>query len=107
MSSKRGTRLRRAPFARGAFALGAALSIALALGLSAAVAAGPNVPYDLPVTLPSSATSPSVDATAPYTPAVLSLISQIEAPPLTLAEIQNADSEVHDGANSTCHNVGP
>jgi beta-glucosidase len=95
------------PLAKVVLALCAALGAFLALGLSAAVAAGPNVPYDLPVTLPSSVSSPSVDATAPYTPAVLSVLAQLEAPPMTLAKIQNVDTLLHDGSNTTCHNVGP
>ena len=36
-----------------------------------------------------------------------SLIAQLEAPPLTLAEIQNASTLLHDGPNATCHAVGP
>src|SRR5215472_13033592 len=67
-----------------------------------------NVPYTLPASLPSAKTSPTMDATAPYTPAVLSLIAQLEptASP-TLAQIQNADTVLHDGASPDCHNVGP
>ncbi len=108
LTPTRGARRRTGkPFARLGLALGLTLCTALALGLSAAVAAGPNVPYDLPVTLPSAVTAPSVDATAPYTPAVLSLIAQMEASPLTLAQIQNADTLLHDGSNPSCHNVGP
>ena len=95
------------PLGKLVLALGAVLCTALALGLTSAVAAGPNVPYDLPVALPSPETSPPVDAGAPYTPAVLSLIAQIEAPPITLAKIQNVDTELHDGTNTNCHNVGP
>ena len=78
---------------------------ALVFGLTAAAAN--VVPYALPVTLPPSTTSPPVDAAAPYTPAVLSLIAQLEARPLTLAKIQNASTLLHDGANATCHAVGP
>lgn len=67
-----------------------------------------NVPYALPVSLPAAKASPSVDAAAPYTPAVLSLIAQLEpsANP-TLAQIQNAGTALHDGASPDCHNVGP
>jgi len=79
----------------------------IALGLTSAVAAGSTVPYALPVALPASTTSPAVDAAAPYTPAVLSLIAQLEAPPLTLAKIQNASTLLHDGTNATCRAVGP
>jgi hypothetical protein len=85
----------------------------------------PNVPYDLPVTLPSAQISPPVDGNAPYTPAVLSLIAQLElSNPPTQAELANADRLLHDtGAsvangwlarptpfnpnNVSCHNVGP
>ncbi len=85
----------------------------------------PNVPYDLPVTLPSSQSSPQVDQNAPYTPVVLSLIAQLElSNPPTQAELANADRLLHDtGAsvangwparptafnpnNVSCHNVGP
>lgn len=97
----------REPLGRLVLALGAILVTALALGLTSAVAAGPNVPYDLPAQLPSPATSPTVDAAAPYTPAVLSIIAQLEAPPITLAKIQNVDTLLHDGVNTNCHNVGP
>jgi beta-glucosidase len=97
----------REPLGRLVLALGAMLFTGLALGLTSAVAAGPNVPYDLPVTLPSPETSPPVDASAPYTPAVLSILAQIEASPTTLAKIQNADTLLHDGVNTNCHNVGP
>ena len=96
------------PLRRLALGTVAAVSIALVLGLTSAVAAGPNVPYDLPVAVPSAAaTAPPVDASAPYTPAVLSIIAQLEAPPMTLAKIQNVDTLLHDGANTNCHNVGP
>ena len=97
----------REPLGKLVLACGAVLSTTLALGLTSAVAAGPTVPYALPVTLPATTTSPPVDAAAPYTPAVLSLIAQLEAPPLTLAKIQNASTLLHDGANATCHAVGP
>jgi hypothetical protein len=68
-----------------------------------------NVPYTLPVaSLPNAASSPPVDAGAPYTPAVLNLIAQLEPGSLpTEAELTNADAILHDGPNSTCHNVGP
>ncbi|MBO0825342.1 MAG: hypothetical protein J2P27_16055, partial [Actinobacteria bacterium] len=68
----------------------------------------PNVPYTFPVSLPSQKTSPSVDFAAPYTPAVLSLIAQLEPTSTpTLAQVQNADTLLHDGASPDCHNVGP
>src|SRR5512138_2926202 len=57
----------------------------------------PNVPYDLPVTLPSKLSSPPVDQYAPYTPAVLSLIAQLElSNPPTQAELANADLLLHE-----------
>jgi beta-glucosidase len=67
-----------------------------------------DVPYSLPVRLPSTKTSPSVAADAPYTPAVLNLISQLEpdSPP-TEAELANASILFHGGTNTTCNNVGP
>jgi hypothetical protein len=65
---------------RALVALGGAVIVALATGVSSAAPApaAPNVPYDLPVTLPGLKSSPPVDASAPYTPAVLSLIAQLE-----------------------------
>ena len=66
-----------------------------------------NVPYDLGAPLPSD-TSPTVDAAAPYTPAVLSLIAQLEpSNPPTRAQLANAGALLHDGPNPSCHNVGP
>ena len=90
--------------AKTLLALGASSVVALIV-LSSAAADAP--PYSLPVSLPSSIASPSVDAAAPYTPAVLSLIAQLEASPATLATIQNAGALLHDGASPDCHNVGP
>src|SRR4029077_5480258 len=60
----------------------------LALGVGLATAGDDLVPYSLPVTLPADQTAPPVDAAAPYTPAVLSLIAQLESPGpgLTLAQ---------------------
>ena len=90
-----------------------------------AFADGPNIPYDVPVTLPGPTSSPLVDTYAPYTPVVLSLIAQLElSNPPTQAELANADRLLHDtGAsvangwparptefnpnNVSCHNVGP
>ncbi|HEU5213852.1 MAG TPA: glycoside hydrolase family 3 C-terminal domain-containing protein [Gaiellaceae bacterium] len=71
------------------------------------MAAAPNAPYDLPVSLPAPETAPPVDAAAPYTPTVLSVLAQLETSPFTLAKIQNVDTLLHDGANANCHNVGP
>src|SRR5689334_17396609 len=85
--------------------LGAA-SVAALVGLSSAAADTP--PYSLPVSLPSSIASPSFDAAAPYTPAVLSLIAQLEPTSTpTLAQVQNINTLLHDGASPDCHNVGP
>src|SRR4051794_7976320 len=71
-------------------------------------AAADTPPYTLPVSLPGSVNAPSVDASAPYTPAVLSLIAQLEptATP-TLAQVQNLGTLLHDGPSPDCHNVGP
>lgn len=67
-----------------------------------------DVPYALPVRLPSSASSPVVAAGAPYTPAVLNLIAQLEPDnPPTEAELANASILFHGGTNTTCNNVGP
>jgi beta-glucosidase len=67
-----------------------------------------DVPYALPVKLPSTATSPAVASDAPYTPAVLNLIAQLEpSSPPTEAELANASILFHGGTNSTCNNVGP
>jgi beta-glucosidase len=80
----------------------------------AAVAAWPQQaaadvpPYQLPVALPAAKTSPAVDANAPYTPLVLDLIHQLEpSSPPTRDELANASLLLHDGANGSCHNVGP
>src|SRR6204780_2072368 len=67
-----------------------------------------DVPYKLPVQLPSTTNSPSVAADAPYTPAVLNLIAQLEpSDPPTEAELANASTLFHGGTNTTCNNVGP
>ena len=68
-----------------------------------------DVPYALPVTnLPSTTQSPSVAADAPYTPAVLNLIAQLEpSSPPTEAELANAVSMFAGGSNSTCPGTGP
>jgi beta-glucosidase len=67
-----------------------------------------DVPYALPVKLPSTASSPAVASDAPYTPAVLNLIAQLEpSTPPTEAELANASILFHGGTNSTCNNVGP
>jgi beta-glucosidase len=67
-----------------------------------------DVPYALPVRLPATKTSPTVAADAPYTPAVLNLISQLEPDnPPTEAELANASILFHGGTNTTCNNVGP
>jgi len=67
-----------------------------------------DVPYALPVKLPSTISSPAVASDAPYTPAVLNLIAQLEpSTPPTEAELANASILFHGGTNSTCNNVGP
>ena len=84
--------------------------LVLSLGVSAAAppSVPSNIPYSLNAPLPSTASSPFVGAAAPYTPAVLSLIAQLEpSNPPTQAQLTNADALLHDGPNPTCHNVGP
>jgi beta-glucosidase len=67
-----------------------------------------DVPYSLPVQVPRSISSPSVSADAPYTPAVLNLIAQLEpGNPPTEAQLANASILFHGGTNTTCNNVGP
>jgi beta-glucosidase len=67
-----------------------------------------DVPYALPVHLPATISSPAVAANAPYTPAVLNLIAQLEtSSPPTEAELANASILFHGGTNTTCNNVGP
>ncbi len=67
-----------------------------------------DVPYALPVRLPKTTSSPAVAADAPYTPAVLNLIAQLEPDnPPTEAELANASILFHGGTNATCNNVGP
>jgi beta-glucosidase len=67
-----------------------------------------DVPYALPVHLPTTISSPAVAADAPYTPLVLSLIAQLEPDnPPTEAELANASILFHGGTNTTCNNVGP
>jgi beta-glucosidase-like glycosyl hydrolase len=95
-----GTRFRRSLLAAAVVTTG---------GLAAAMPArSDTIPYALPVQLPATTTSPAIDPAAPYTPAVLSLIAQLlPSGTLTLAQVQNASTLMHDGTNSTCHNVGP
>jgi beta-glucosidase len=95
----------RTRFARGTIALVAASFFGV---IGVAVAAADPPPYSLPASLPAPVSSPSLDASAPYTPAVLSLIAQLEpSSPASQAQLANADALLHDGPNSTCHNVGP
>jgi hypothetical protein len=92
---------------RGGNVLFGVAAAALVAMFSLASAAADVVPYSVPVSLPATTVSPPVDAAAPYTPAVLSLISQLETPPFDAAEIANVTSLLHDGANNTCNAVGP
>jgi beta-glucosidase len=69
-------------------------------------------PYQLPVALPETVASPPVDAQAPYTPLVRSLIKQLEPSSRpTLPELQNA-AKLFQGfvaginGDSSCHGVG-
>jgi beta-glucosidase len=93
----------------------AGLATAAGTAVTAATPAGwvqpstpSDVPYALPVQLPSTTSSPTVASNAPYTPAVLNLIAQLEpSSPPTLAELTNASILFHGGTNASCHNVGP
>ena len=102
--------------------MGVAL-VALGVALQSAEAASP--PYTVPVALPGMKSAPAVDASAPYTPVVLSLIAQLEpSNPPTQPQLANADRLLHDTPantangwaarptqfnpnNVSCHNVGP
>ena len=115
-------RRKRMRYANVLLALAAA-SVAALSGLSSASADVP--PYSLPVSLPGPISSPPFDASAPYTPAVLSLIAQLEpTSPPSATELANADRPLHDTPantasgwaarptpfnpnNVSCHNVGP
>jgi beta-glucosidase len=95
----------------------AAMTVAALLVTSAMVATSSaqsgdatpaNLPYTLPVQLPGDTQSPSVSSQAPYTPAVLNLIAQLEpSSPPTESQIANATLLMHGGTNTTCNNVGP
>lgn len=66
-----------------------------------------DIPYQLPVTnLPAVKSSPLVTASAPYTPAVMNIIAQLE-PSLTVSNLANAAKIFADGTNSTCPSTGP
>ncbi|HTX11006.1 MAG TPA: glycoside hydrolase family 3 C-terminal domain-containing protein [Solirubrobacteraceae bacterium] len=104
--------LRRVPFVWKLITFGLAAATLLLVNAPAAVsstALPSDVPYALPVTaLPGATKSPTVAADAPYTPAVLNLIAQLEpGNHPTEAELANADALFHGGTNSTCYNVGP
>lgn len=90
---------------------GVALAAAGLAATSSARSADPtpsNVPYSLPVEIPADTSSPAVSAQAPYTPAVLNLIAQLEpSSPPTESQIANATILMHGGTNTTCNNVGP
>lgn len=71
-------------------------------------AANEGVPYSLPVVLPPAKSSPAEDPAAPYSPVVLSLISQLEPHnPPTAEELANASRllSTHEGSNTTCHSL--
>src|SRR5262245_22705294 len=91
--------------AKTLLALAASAAVAMIV-LSSASASTP--PYSFPVALPASVGSPPLDAAAPYTPAVLSLIAQLEpGTPPSQADLANAVKLLHDGPSPSCHNVGP
>src|SRR5689334_7489762 len=88
--------------ARALLVLTATAAVAMIV-LSSASASTP--PYSLPVVLPATVSSPSFDAAAPYTPAVLTLIAQLESGnPPSQADLANADKLLHDGPSPSCHN---
>ncbi len=70
------------------------------------------MPYSVPVRTPSPETSPAVSSAAPYTPAVMNLIAQLEPDnPPTASEVDNADQMLIGASDPTvsdppCHNVG-
>jgi beta-glucosidase len=91
-------------------AIASVLATVAAVSVAQAPPAPSNVPYALPVQLPTTVQSPSVAASAPYTPAVLSLLAQLEpSNPPTFDQLVNADNFLHDWAipttapGSTCH----
>ncbi len=100
--------LTRAGFAVLFAALLSVFLISATSDARSAATAPANVPYSLPVQIPGQKSSPSVSAQAPYTPAVLNLIAQLEpSSPPTEAQIANASILLHGGTNTTCNNVGP
>ena len=93
----------------GCATVAAALSVGLGLSAAAPSSVPGNVPYNLDAPLPSRGQLPhSQRGGARTRRPVLSLIAQLEpSNPATQAELANADLLLHDGPNSTCHNVGP
>ena len=89
-----------------------ALLVLVAAGIMALIGPGPGCGRHAAVhaagLAAAAVNAPTVDSAAPYTPAVLSLIAQLEptATP-TLAQVQNLGTLLHDGASPDCHNVGP
>lgn len=78
------------------------------LAAQSSSAANEGVPYSLPVVLPPAKSSPTEDPAAPYSPVVLSLISQLEPHnPPTAEELANASRllSTHEGSNTTCHSL--
>ncbi|WP_405913944.1 glycoside hydrolase family 3 C-terminal domain-containing protein [Streptomyces sp. NBC_00963] len=65
-----------------------------------------NVPYRLPVVLPSEVQSPTEDAQAPYTRTVVGLIKQLlPSDPPTLSQLQNA-LQILDGTDGYKYSDG-
>src|SRR5256714_11380631 len=97
------------------------LGLAAASGAVAAPARGDAPPYDVPAALPAKVSSPATDASAPFTPTVVSLLKQLEpaqpdpvhdarpAPGTTIDQLMNAASLLHGGGSCTVvgHNDPP
>src|SRR4051812_22970267 len=88
--------------------LGLATAACAAVVAWPAAAAADAPPSRLPAALPAAKQSPPVDASAPYTDTVKSLIAQLEpSSPPTRDQLANASKLLHDGPSGACHNVGP
>src|SRR4051812_146616 len=88
--------------------LGLATAACAAVVAWPAAAAADAPPSRLPAALPGARQSPPVDASAPYTDTVKTLIAQLgPSTPPTRDEIANASKLLHDGPSGACHNVGP
>jgi len=105
----------RTRFLRTASACWIGSVLAASLSAQSPLQSQRQVPYALPVSVPSSVVSPPEDAGAPYTPLVLNLIRQLERHnPPTREELENASlllttqggTYAHPQvSNTTCHNL--